>query len=263
MSTLVRALCVSAAFLAMSSGASADTLDNIKAAKKIRVAIDLALPPFGMLDEKKQATGADVETARMLAKDLGVDLEIVSVTTPNRIPFLQTNKADIIISTLSITPERQKVIDFSHPYSVLPQVVAAPSNMPVKSYADLTGKKVATTRGSQGDVVFTQNMKDAQILRFDDDAIAVQAVISGQADTIANSASVIKTLQEKAPGRNIEVKFVMQNYNLGMGVRKNEPKLVEWLDNWTKTNLKNGRLNAVYKKFLDRDLPQELLKTAD
>src|SRR5689334_11730041 len=82
--------------------ASADTLEDIRKAGKIRVAIDTAIPPFGMTDDKMQPTGSDVDLARLLAKDLGVQLEIVTTTGPSRIPMLQTNKADVVISTLSI-----------------------------------------------------------------------------------------------------------------------------------------------------------------
>ena len=65
--------------------AQADTLDNIKKAGKVRIAIDTAIPPFGMTDEKLQPTGSDVDTAQLLAKDLGVSLEIVTTTGPTRI----------------------------------------------------------------------------------------------------------------------------------------------------------------------------------
>ena len=95
--------------------AQADLLDDIRAAKKVRIAIDLGVPPYGMTDSQMKATGSDVETARLLARDLGVELEIVQTTGANRIPFLQTGKADIVVSSLSVTPEREKVIDFSVP----------------------------------------------------------------------------------------------------------------------------------------------------
>ena len=113
------------ALMSIAVPAQADTLDDIRKAKKIRIAIDLAIPPFGMTDDKMQATGSDVDLARLLARDLGVELEIVTTTGPTRIPMLQTNKTDIVVSTLSITPERAKVIEFSLPYADYPSVVGA------------------------------------------------------------------------------------------------------------------------------------------
>src|SRR5205814_4462768 len=117
------ALAALASTLLCSTG-SADVLDEVKQAKKIRIAIDLGLPPYGMTDAQMQPTGSDVETARLLAKDFGWELEHVPITGASRIPALQTGKADIVISTLSITPERAKVIDFSVPYPPLRTVIA-------------------------------------------------------------------------------------------------------------------------------------------
>ena len=102
--TLLRLVAGAALVPSFGLSAHADTLDEIKKAGKIRVAIDTAIPPFGMTDDKMQPTGSDVDLARLLAKDLGVQLEIVTTTGPSRIPMLQTNKADIVVSTLSITP---------------------------------------------------------------------------------------------------------------------------------------------------------------
>src|SRR5512132_4337065 len=115
--TLLRLVAGAALVPPFGLSAHADTLDEIKKAGKIRVAIDTAIPPFGMTDDKMQPTGSDVDLAKLLAKDLGVQLEIVTTTGPSRIPMLQTNKADIVVSTLSITPDRAKVIDFSIPYA--------------------------------------------------------------------------------------------------------------------------------------------------
>lgn len=242
--------------------AAADTLDDVKTAGKLRVAIDLGLPPFGMMDQNQQPTGSDIDAAKLLAKALGVELEVVRTTTPNRIPFLLTNKADVIMSTLSITEERMKVIDFSKPYSVLAQAVAAPETAAIKDYADLKDKKVATVRGSQGDAILSANTKDAQIMKFDDDATAVTAVLSGQADILANSTAVIQQLKDKAPDRHFETKFLMKNYALGIGIRKGNPKFKAFLDEWAQTNFQNGKLNAIYKGYLNVDLPSNLMEMA-
>ena len=144
------------ALLSLGAVAQADTLDDIKKADKVRIAIDTAIPPFGMTDDKMQPAGSDVETARLLAQDLGVQLEIVPTTGPSRIPTLQTNKADLVISTLSITPERAKVVDFSVPYADHPSVVAGLKSVQIKTLADLDGKKVAVVRGTTQDSDLTK-----------------------------------------------------------------------------------------------------------
>ena len=112
--------------------ANADALDDIKKSGKIRIAIDLGVPPYGMTDAQMQPTGLDVEAAKMLAKDWGLQFEHVPTTGASRIPALQTGKADLVISSLSYTAERAKVIDFSQGYAVLRTVIAAPKSVNVK-----------------------------------------------------------------------------------------------------------------------------------
>ena len=75
--------------------AHADALDDIRKAKKIRIAVDLGVPPYGMTDDKMQPSGSDIETAKLLAKDWGLEFEHVSTTGASRIPSLQTGKADL------------------------------------------------------------------------------------------------------------------------------------------------------------------------
>src|SRR5450755_2158112 len=156
------------ALVAAMSLAHADALDDIKKAGKIRIAIDLGVPPYGMTDDKLQPTGLDVETARLLAKDWGLEFEHVPTTGATRIPALQTGKADLVISTLSVTPERAKVIDFSKGYAVLRTVVAGVKSINIKSLADLDGKTIGTTRGTTHDTYLSQNVKNAKIVRYED-----------------------------------------------------------------------------------------------
>ena len=87
-------------------------LDTILSRGKVIVGIDLAVVPFGYQDEKQQPAGSEVETAKLLAKDLGVQLEIVQVTAANRIPYLVTNKVDVMLATFAISPERAKSVWF-------------------------------------------------------------------------------------------------------------------------------------------------------
>ncbi len=235
--------------VAATASAHADLLDDIRAAKKIRIAIDLGVPPYGMTDGQMKATGSDVETARLLARDLGVELEIVQTTGANRIPFLQTGKADIVISSLSVTAEREKVIDFSVPYAQIQSVIAGPKSVAIKGFDDLSGKRLAATRGTTNDRLATEGAKGAQMVRFDDDATLITAIASGQVEFAATAPSLVKTIRDSAPQRDIEVKFVMQSFPLGIGMRKGEAKLQGWINNWIQTNTGNGQLAAIHKKF--------------
>ena len=248
------------AMVAVMSLAHADALDDIKKAGKIRIAIDLGVPPYGMTDDKMQPAGLDVEVAKLLAKDLGLEFEHVPTTGASRIPALQTSKADLVISSLSYTAERAKVIDFSLGYAVLRTVIAAPKSVALKSMADLDGKTVATVRGTTHDTQLTkEGPKGMKLVRYEDDATEAQAFMSGQVDIFSTAELLVAPIDKKNPARQVEVKFVLDTFKLAVGVKKDEKRLLEEVDKWIATNLKNGKLDAIYKKYHGNGLPDVIL----
>jgi polar amino acid transport system substrate-binding protein len=250
---LIKAVAIGASIAVMSHAVYADALSTIKSRGKLLVAIDLGNPPHGFKDEKFETVGSDVDTARLLAKDMGVELEIVQVATPNRVQYLLTNKADIVISALSITPDRKKVIDFSIPYAELNCIVAAPTSMKIANYADLAGMGgVAVTRGTVNDqwvTKGTEGVSDVKITRFEDDPTSTTAITSGQLQIYATSLPLLNQLKKTNPNVDLQVKFVMNGFPLGIALRKNEPQLQSFLNTWVETNLKNGKLVDTYKKW--------------
>ena len=240
--------------------ANADALDDIKKSGKIRIAVDLGVPPYGMTDDKMQPSGSDIDTAKALAKDWGLQFEHVPTTGASRIPSLQTGKADLVISTLSITPERAKVIDFSLGYAVLRTVIAAPKSVNVKSLADLDGKTVGTVRGTTHDTQLTkEGPKGMKLVRYEDDATEAQAFLSGQVDIFSTAELLVAPIDKKNPARQVEVKFVLDTFKLAVGVKKDETRLVEEVNKWILANLKNGKLDEIYKKFHGNGLPEVIL----
>lgn len=249
------------AMMGAMQAANADALDDIKKSGKIRIAVDLGVPPYGMTDDKMQPTGSDIETAKLLAKDWGLQFEHVPTTGASRIPSLQTGKADLVISTLSITPERAKVIDFSLGYAVLRTVIAAPKSVNVKSLADLDGKTVGTVRGTTHDTQLTkEGPKGMKLVRYEDDATEAQAFLSGQVDIFSTAELLVAPIDKKNPARQVEVKFVLDTFKLAVGVKKDETRLVEEVNKWILANLKNGKLDEIYKKFHGNSLPDVILK---
>lgn len=236
--------------------ALADQLDDIRKAGKIRIATTISTPLFGFTDDKLQLAGSDVDAARLLAQDLGVQLELAGVTNAARVPTLQANRADIVVGSLSITPERQKVIDFSVPYAVISLIIGGPRSMAVKDYAGLDGKRVGVTRATPNDTLTTQNAKGAEVVRYEDDATLITSMVTGQIDLFSSTPSNLQEMQKKAADKNLEMKFEQKAFDLGIAMNKNQPRLKEWIDNWVRTNQKNGKLNAIYKKYHGRDLPQ-------
>ena len=261
MKKLMTAVAIAAvAMMGAMQVANADALDDIKKSGKIRIAVDLGVPPYGMTDDKMQPTGSDIETAKLLAKDWGLQFEHVPTTGASRIPSLQTGKADLVISTLSITPERAKVIDFSLGYAVLRTVIAAPKSVNVKSLADLDGKTVGTVRGTTHDTQLTkEGPKGMKLVRYEDDATEAQAFLSGQVDIFSTAEMLVPQLDKKNPARQVEVKFVLDTFKLAVGVKKDETRLVEEVNKWILANLKNGKLDEIYKKFHGNGLPEVIL----
>src|SRR3954454_3566827 len=137
--------------LALAAGggaATAQTVDEIIKKGELVVGIDLTNAPWGFLDAKQEPAGFDPAFAKLVADKLGVKLVIERVTGPTRIPYLQSGRADVIISTLSVTSERAKQVWFTAPYAPNPLILIAPRDKAYKQYADLKGARVAVPRGS-------------------------------------------------------------------------------------------------------------------
>ena len=238
--------------------AQAESLDDIQSTKKVRIAVAMGVPLFAFVDDKLQPTGSDVETAKMIAKALGAELELVQITNAARVPTIQTGKADLLVADLAITEERKKAVDFTIPYATLNIEVAAPAGVAVKDYADLAGKRIGVTRATVNDTLVTKNAKDAEIVRFEDDATLITAAVSGQVDIVSTQSAVVSEMN-KGRSDKLETKFVQQELNLGIALPKGEPKLKAWLDDWIKTHFADGSLNATFKTFHARDLPADLI----
>jgi polar amino acid transport system substrate-binding protein len=249
--------------LAIAMPASADGLSNITTRKKLRVATDMGIPPFGTLDGSLKPTGSDVEVARALAADWGVELEFINTTGPTRIPNLNTDKADVVISSLSVTEERAKVVDFTKPYSFIRTTVIAPvDDKSVKDWPDLKGKSIAVVRSTMQDVELSAKAASLgfNVVRFDDDATTITAALSGQAMFVGLGDPQMKAINQRAGAKPFEAKLVIKQFPIAMGVKKGEPALLAKLNEWIAANAKSGRLNAIYRKHHDVDIPAELLK---
>jgi len=235
--------------------AAAQQLDAIIKRGKVLVGIDLASPPFGLQDEKRQPAGSEVETARLLAKDLGVMLEIVPVTGANRIPYLVTGRVDLVMATFAISPDRAKSVWFSSPYGATGSVVMAPKNSAIKSYAELDKKRVAVARGSFSEQALQRDAKPTtRIMRFDDDAAATAAMLAGQVDAYATAVPIANMLIKRSPGQ-WDIKFPMLRSWYGVGMRRGDADLLQWVNTFVMFHLQNGDLAKIYEKWIGSPLP--------
>lgn len=178
-------------------------------------------------------------------------------------PFLLTNKADIVVSSLSVTDKRKEVVDFSIPYAAIQSVIAAAKSEDIKTMADLAGKTVVTARGTTNDANVTRLAPEGtDIVRFENDATAITAITSGRANIYSAAPSIVAALNKKAPDRALETKVVMATAMLGVGVAKTNPELREKINELIRENLKNGKLNTIFHEFHGTDLPEEVMAAA-
>lgn len=234
-------------------------LADIVKSKKLRVAIPTDYPPYGFVGSDMQPQGLDIDMANYVAAKLGATVELIPVTSANRIPYLQTRKVDVVISTLGKTPEREQVVDFTHSYSPFFQAVFAPKAMTIKSWADLSGKSVSVTRGAMADTELGKVIPaNVDVKRFDDHIGTVSAFVSGQVQVIATSATEGATIMAKNPGLNTEYKLLLKDSPNFMGLNKGEPALKEKLNQIILEARKNGDIDKLSNKWLKRpagDLP--------
>ena len=235
--------------LALATGqADAQTLDRILKEKKIRITAQVDSAPFGILDKDNKPTGSEIETARQIAKDLGVELELVQVTGPQRIPALLSDRADLAISSLSITTDRAKTVWFSNPHGALSIVIGAGKNVNISGPADLAGKKIGMTRATlEEQEVPKIAPPGTNIVYFDEHAATQQALLTGQVDAIGAAAFLITDLAKRAPAMGITSKFTVRTAFYGIAVKPGNMDLLQWVNTWVFVNKHNGVLAKIYE----------------
>jgi len=238
---------------------AAQTVDEIIKRGKVIVGVNTTTPIFGLVGSDGQPEGYDPDVARLVGKYLGVQVEFVSVTGANRLPFLLTNRVDMVIALFGITPERAQQIWFSMPYATEAATLVAPASRAVKSVDDLAGLRVGVPRGAMQDLILTPQAaaKKINLMRFDDEATALQAMVSGQIDVVGTGLLVYRTLNRNDPGKNYEVKIVLRPLHFGIGIRRGQIDLLQWLNTFIYTIKNNGELDAISRKW--RQLPLEPL----
>ena len=237
----------------------AQNVDEIIKRGKVIVGVNTTTPIFGLVGTDGQPEGYDPDVARLVGKYLGVQVEFVPVTGANRLPFLLTNRVDMVIALFGITPERAQQIWFSMPYATEAATLVAPAGRAVKTVDDLAGLRVGVPRGAMQDLILTPQAaaKKINLMRFDDEATALQAMISGQIDVVGTGLLVNRTLNRNDPGKNYEVKIVLRPLDFGIGIRRGQIDLLQWLNTFVYTIKNNGELDAISRKW--RQLPLEAL----
>lgn len=239
--------------------ALADALETIKANGTIRVAVPQDFPPFGSVGADMAPQGYDIDMANLIAEKLGVKAEIIPVTSANRIPYLQTNKVDLVISSLGKNAEREQVIDFTTAYAPFYNGVFAPADIEIKDLADLSGKTVGVTRGAIEDLELTKIAPgDVTIKRYEDNNGTISAFLSGQVEAVATGNVVAAAILARNPPKRPESKFLIKNSPCYVGLNKNEAALLAAVNDVIAKAKTDGSLNAISEKWLGAALPADL-----
>lgn len=236
--------------------AVAADLQDIIASGKVRIGVPVDVPPFGSVDANNQPVGLDVDMATMIAEALGVELELQPITGANRVPYLATDRLDIVIAAMGATPERALSIAFTSPYAALSSGIFGPDSIAVTGPEDLGDNIIAVARGTTQDLLLTERAPNAKIQRFDDDATAAAAFLSGQAQLLATADVVAKELTNKNPGTELKAKFILEFSPCYIGIQQGSPELLRWLDTFVHINLRNGKLSALSEKWIGTPLPK-------
>jgi polar amino acid transport system substrate-binding protein len=235
--------------------AAALTLQEVKDKGTLVVGSLVDYPPFGLLDTNGQAVGYDPDLAKEFADGLGVKLEILPVTSANRVQYLLSGQADMLFATLGITEERLKVVDFSVPYAGLEQFVYGDKAIDIKDKAGLAGQTIGVTRGTTQDTAVTAiAAPDTNVQRYDDDAASAQALLSGQVPLLGVSDVAIGQIEQMAPDKFTR-KFLLRQQAQGVVARKDSPELITAVNEFLNAKKKDGSLNKLHEQWMKAPLP--------
>ncbi|WP_348635748.1 transporter substrate-binding domain-containing protein [Cupriavidus sp. AcVe19-1a] len=242
--------------LASAAGVHAQTVSEIVKKGKVTIGVVSGAPPFGITDASGKPAGYDVDVANLLGKYLGVPVDIVPLTSPSRIPALESGKVDFLVATLAPTPERARAIMFSAPYSAFELTIFAPATAKYARLAELGKKKVGVTRGTTQDSALTRlAVPGMQIVRFEDDATCAQALISNQVEAIALPSTTGNEILKARGAGKFDAKFAFSVQPNSMAVRKDAYELRQWLNTTIAYIKLNGELDAVAQKWTGKPLP--------
>ncbi len=235
--------------------AAADSISDIQSEGTIKVGMLVDFPPVGFMNANNEPDGYDADVAAMLGDKLGVDVNIVPVTGPNRIPYLLSGQVDLLISSLAITPARAEKVDFSAPYAAVRIGIFGPTDLDIAAEADLSNHVIGVTRASGQDATLTRIAPDGTtIRRFDDDVSAVQALLSGQVEAIGVSNIGMKQIHQIAPGKYDE-KFEMNRFILALGVHPDDGEMLDYVNVFLGEIKASGELEKTYQKWFEESLP--------
>ncbi|SNR44463.1 transporter substrate-binding domain-containing protein [Paracoccus sediminis] len=244
--------------LAALSGTQADarTVEEAKASGSIRVGIQGDNCPWGCINSAGEADGYDAAMGRAFAEYLGVEAEFVPLAVANRIPALATDKVDVLFATMAMNPERAQSIQFSVPYAANQLSLVGPKDADLSTPETLSQYRIGVPRSAAQDTALTAIAPEGtNIMRFDDDAATIQALMSGQVDAVGGNQFYITRIEEGAPGKYENKMPLTALYN-GVGTRLGEADWNQSVNAFLAEFMATDEYKGIYNTWMNMDPPQ-------
>lgn len=231
------------------------TLSQVLKRGELRVGLEAGYIPFEMRDKRGEIIGFDVDLAKLMARYMGVKLTFVNTQWDGIIPALLTDKFDILMSGMTITPERNLQVNFARPYIVIGQTIllAKKHGDTVKSVKDLNDPKylIATKLGTTGEIAARRYLGKAKLKTYETEADAALEVRNGRADAFVYDLpyNVVYIAQFKDALIHLKEPFTREP--LGWAVKKGDPDFLNWLDHFQDQIRNDGSYDALYNKWFE------------
>ncbi len=221
--------------------------------------LDDAFPPMGYRDENNEIVGFDIDLAKEAAKRLGVDVKFQTIVWESKVEELDSGNIDVIWNGFSVTPEREKQVLFTKPYIKNRQVIVVTADSPIKTKADLEGKKIGIQAGSSAqDAVLADKatyevIKD-NILEFDDNVMAMRDLKGGGLDAVVVDIIVGKYYVSKHPG---EYKFLEEDFgaeDFAVGLRLTDKAFLAEMNKALDAMKADGTASQISDKWFKEDI---------
>lgn len=229
---------------------TARTPDEIKESGKIIIGVFSDKAPFGYVDEKGEYQGYDVYFANRLAKDLGVEIEYVSVEPASRVEYLKTGKVDVILANFTVTPERAEQVDFALPYMKVALGVVSPDNALITSPEQLNGKTLIVAKGTTAETYFTENYPDVKLLKFDQYTETYNALLDGRGDAFSTDNTEVLAWALQNKGFTVGIESLGSLDSIAPAVQKGNTELLNWINDEIKALGEENFFHADYNATL-------------
>lgn len=229
---------------------NARSLDTIKSSGKVIIGVFSDKAPFGYVDSAGAYQGYDVYFANRIGKDLGVDVEFVSVEPASRVEYLKTGKVDIILANFTVTEERAQAVDFALPYMKVALGVVSPDGALITEPEQLNGKTLIVAKGTTAETFFTENYPEVNLLKFDQYTETYNALLDGRGDAFSTDNTEVLAWAIQNDGFTVGIESLGSLDTIAPAVQKGNTELLEWLNDEIKTLGEENFFHANYQETL-------------